>query len=195
MLKVKEAIIVEGKYDKQRLSEFIDAPIITTSGFRVFKDKEKQRLIRELSKERGILVMTDSDGAGGVIRNFLRGIITQGEIKHCYIPCVEGKEKRKASPSKENLLGVEGLSHEVLKEALLRSGAKIEGEGETVKREPITKTDLFEMGLSGRDNSAILRVKLLESLSLPTYLSANAMLELLNTLYTKQEVLDKLMEL
>ncbi|MGN0504456.1 MAG: toprim domain-containing protein [Ruminococcus sp.] len=195
MLKVKEAIIVEGKYDKQRLSEFIDAPIITTSGFRVFKDKEKQRLIRELSKERGILVMTDSDGAGGVIRNFLRGIITQGEIKHCYIPCVEGKEKRKASPSKENLLGVEGLSHEVLREALLRSGATIEGEGETVKRESITKTDLFEMGLSGRDNSAILRVKLLESLSLPTYLSANAMLELLNTLYTKQEVLDKLMEL
>ncbi len=195
MLRVKEAIIVEGKYDKQRLSEFIDAPIITTSGFRVFKDKEKQRLIRELSKERGILVMTDSDGAGGVIRNFLRGIITQGEIKHCYIPCVEGKEKRKAAPSKENLLGVEGLSHEVLKEALLRSGATIEGEGETVKREPITKTDLFEMGLSGRDNAAMLRVKLLESLSLPTYLSANAMLELLNTLYTKQEVLDKLMEL
>ncbi len=195
MLKLREAVIVEGKYDKQRLSEFIDAPIITTSGFRIFKDKEKQALIRRLSEERGILVMTDSDKAGGVIRNFLKGIISDGEIKHCYIPCVKGKEKRKEAPSKENLLGVEGLSHELLKEALLRSGATVEGEEATEKKEKITKSDLFEMGLSGRENSAQLRVKFLESLSLPTYLSSNAMLELLNTLYTKEEVLDKLRKL
>ncbi len=195
MLKLKEAVIVEGKYDKQRLSQFLDAPIITTSGFRIFKDKEKQQLIRKLSKERGILIMTDSDKAGGVIRNFLKGIISEGEIKHCYIPPVEGKEKRKQSPSKENLLGVEGLSQDILKEALLRSGICLEGELEKEKREPITKSDLYEMGLSGRENSARLRAKLLESMELPTYLSSNAVLEVLNTLYTKEEILDKVNKL
>ncbi len=194
MLKIKEAVIVEGKYDKERLKGLIDAPIITTSGFRIFKDKEKQKLIRALSKERGILIMTDSDSAGGVIRNFLKGIIFEGNIKHCYIPCVEGKEKRKEKPSKENLLGVEGLSIIMLKDALLSCGVEIEGE-ESEKKEPISKNDLYEMGLYGRDNSAILRKSLLESMSLPTYLSSNAMLELINTLYTKEEVLDKLRKL
>ncbi|MBE6737675.1 MAG: DUF4093 domain-containing protein [Ruminococcaceae bacterium] len=192
MLKIKEAIIVEGKYDKQRLSEFIDAPIITTSGFRVFKDKEKQKLIRKLAEQRGLLVMTDSDSAGLVIRNFLKGIVPSDKIKNCYIPCVEGKEKRKASPSKEGLLGVEGLSHDVIKSALIRAGIDV-GEGAlNSKAREITKSDFFDMGLSGRENSSALRKKLMESLELPAYLSANALLDVLNSLYSKQEILDKL---
>lgn len=192
MLKIKEAVIVEGKYDKQRLSEFIDAPIITTSGFRVFKDKEKQALIRKLAEQRGLLIMTDSDSAGLVIRNFLKGIVPSEKIKNCYIPCIEGKEKRKTAPSKEGLLGVEGLSHDMLKSALLRSGIDI-GEGEpSISNNEITKSDFFDMGLSGQANSSSLRKKLMEELELPTYLSANALLEVLNSLYSKQEILDKI---
>ena len=192
MLKIKEAVIVEGKYDKQRLSEFIDAPIITTSGFRVFKDKEKQSLIRRLAQDRGIVIMTDSDSAGFVIRNFLRGIIPDSEIKHCYIPQIKGKEKRKAAPSKEGYLGVEGLSADILREALIKSGVDV-GQGTQTKcTSTLTKTDMFELGLSGRDNSAELRRRLMSELGLPTYLSANALLDVLNSLYSKEEVLDKL---
>ena len=192
MLKIKEAVIVEGKYDKQRLQEFIDAPIITTSGFRVFKDKEKQELIRKLSKERGLLVMTDSDSAGFVIRNFLKGIVPDSQIKHCYIPQIKGKEKRKDAPSKEGLLGVEGLSINVLREALIKSGVDVGQGSKLPQKELISKSDMFEMGLSGRDNSAHLRQQLMGELGLPTYLSANALLEVINSLYTKQEILDKL---
>lgn len=192
MLKIREAVIVEGKYDKQRLSEFIDAPIITTSGFRVFRDKEKQQLIRKLARERGLIIMTDSDSAGFVIRNFLKGITGDASVKNCYIPLVEGKEKRKDKPSKEGTLGVEGLSVEMLKDALSRAGVtdiEIENSG---TREVLTKTDMYEMGLCGKDNSKSLRDKLLRSLGFPTYLSSNALLELLNDLYTKEEILDKL---
>lgn len=192
MLKIKEAVIVEGKYDKQRLQEFLDAPIITTSGFRVFKDKEKQELIRKLSKERGLLVMTDSDSAGFVIRNFLKGIVPESQIKHCYIPQVKGKEKRKDTASKEGFLGVEGLSIDVLREALIKSSVDVGQGTELAHKELITKSDLYEMGLSGRENSAELRRKLMLELGLPTYLSANALLEVINSLYTKQEILDKL---
>lgn len=192
MLKIKEALIVEGKYDKQRLREFIDAPIITTSGFRVFKDKEKQQLIRKLAHERGLVIMTDSDSAGFVIRNFLRGIVPDSSIKHCYIPQIKGKEKRKDSPSKEGILGVEGLSIEILRDALLKCGVDVgEGVGSRISN-PMTKTDMYEVGLSGRENSSELRQKLLMSLGFPTYLSANALLELINTLYSKDEVVDKL---
>lgn len=192
MLKINEAIIVEGKYDKQKLSEFIDATIITTSGFRIFKDKEKQVLIRRLAKERGLVIMTDSDSAGLVIRNFLKGIVPSDRIKNCYIPRIEGKEKRKTAPSKEGVLGVEGLSSDVLQSALQNAGISVlQGSG-TVNATPITKSDLFEMGLSGRENSALLRKKLMQELNLPTYLSSNAFLEVVNSLYTKQEILDKL---
>ncbi|MBQ4570040.1 MAG: DUF4093 domain-containing protein [Ruminococcus sp.] len=193
MLKVKEAVIVEGKYDKQRLSEFLSATIIPTSGFRVFKDKEKQRLIRKLAEEQGIVVMTDSDKAGLVIRNFLKGIVPLDKIKQCYVPQIAGKEKRKSETSKEGLLGVEGLSHQVLYDALLACGADV---GQDVQQnkpsEPMTKGDMFEMGLSGRENSAVLRKRLMESLGLPTYLSCNALLDVINTLYSKEEILDKL---
>ncbi|MBQ2944183.1 MAG: DUF4093 domain-containing protein [Ruminococcus sp.] len=192
MLKIKEAVIVEGKYDKQRLQEFIDAPIITTSGFRVFKDKEKQELIRKLSKERGLLVMTDSDSAGFVIRNFLKGIVPESQIKHCYIPQIKGKEKRKDTPSKEGLLGVEGLSLDILREALIKSSVNVGQGSDLPQKELITKSDFFEMGLSGRENSALLRKKLMQELGLPTYLSSNALLEVINSLYTKQDILDKL---
>lgn len=192
MLKVKEVIVVEGKYDKQRLSEFIDGTIITTSGFRIFKDKEKQTLIRKLSAEKGLIVMTDSDSAGLIIRNFLKGIVPNAEIKNCYVPQIAGKEKRKSEPSKEGLLGVEGLSMEILKEALLRCGAGV-GEHDNFKDySPLTKADLYEMGLVGRDNSAQLRKKFMESLSLPTYLSSNAFLEVINSLFSKEEIVDKL---
>lgn len=192
MLKVREAVIVEGKYDKQRLSEFIDAPIITTSGFRVFRDKEKQQLIRTLARERGLIIMTDSDSAGFVIRNFLKGIIGDASVKHCYIPTIEGKEKRKDKPSKEGTLGVEGLSIELLKDALFRAGVTDVEIGSCNTRGVLTKTDMYEMGLCGRDNSKVLRDKLLRSLGFPTYLSSNALLELINSLYTKEEILDKL---
>ena len=192
MLKIKEAVIVEGKYDKQRLQEFIDAPIITTSGFRVFKDKGKQELIRKLSKERGLLVMTDSDSAGFVIRNFLKGIVPESQIKHCYIPQIKGKEKRKDTPSKEGLLGVEGLSLDILREALIKSSVNVGQGSDLPQKELITKSDFFEMGLSGRENSALLRKKLMQELGLPTYLSSNALLEVINSLYTKQDILDKL---
>ncbi len=192
MLKVKEAVIVEGKYDKQRLSEFLDAVIIPTSGFRVFKDKEKQQLIRKLALERGIVIMTDSDKAGLVIRNFLKGIVPQNVVKQCYVPQIAGKEKRKDAPSKEGLLGVEGLRHQVLYDALLSCGADVGQNAEPRVLEPMTKSDMFEMGLSGRENSAVLRKRLMESLGLPTYLSANALLDVINSLYSKQEVLDKL---
>ena len=192
MLKIKEAVIVEGKYDKQRLSEFLDTIIITTSGFRIFKDKEKQQLIRKLAQERGLLVMTDSDSAGFVIRNFLRGIVPDSQIKHCYIPQITGKEKRKDTPSKEGFLGVEGLSIQMLQDALVKSGVDV-GQGSAVRSgTPVTKSDLFEMGLSGRENSAMLRQKLMISLGLPTYLSTNALLEVINSLYSKEEMLDKL---
>ena len=184
MIRLKQAVIVEGKYDKQRLKEFIDAPVITTSGFRVFKDKEKQALIRKLAQERGLLILTDSDGAGLVIRNFLKGIVSSDKIKNCYIPRIEGKEKRKDTPSKEGFLGVEGMTHDILKEALIKCGVDV-GEGTTDSDyEKITKSDMMEMGLSGRENSAELRKRLMQELELPPYLSANALLEILNSLYS-----------
>ena len=192
MLKIKQAVIVEGKYDKQRLSEFIDAPIIPTSGFRVFKDKEKQNLIRKLAKDRGLLIMTDSDSAGLVIRNFLKGIVPADSIINCYITCIKGKEKRKDEASKEGLLGVEGMDAETIKTALARCGVDVGDSKSQPYTHNITKSDLFELGLSGRENSALLRKRLMEELELPTYLSSNAFLEILNSLYSKQEILDKL---
>lgn len=191
MLNIKEAIIVEGKYDVQRLKEFIASPIIPTSGFRIFKDKEKQTLIRKLATERGIVILTDSDGAGLVIRNFIKGICPEASIKNCYVPQIYGKEKRKSAPSKEGFLGVEGLTEEIISDALHRCGILVDNKSYAIYK-PVTKSDLYEMGLSGRENSAKLREKLMQDLGLPTYLSANAFLEIINSLYTKQELLDKL---
>ncbi len=195
MLELKETIVVEGKYDFMKLKEFIASPIITTEGFRIFADREKQFLIREIAAKNGIVLMTDPDRAGQVIRSFLRGIADKSKIKHCYVPLVKGVEKRKSAPSKEGLLGVEGLSAETLKEALIRCGAEIIGEEKPEKKDEITKMDLYEMGLSGRDNSAKIREELLKNLGLPTYLSANAMLCAINCLYNKREIVDKLKDM
>ena len=186
MIKLNEAVIVEGRYDKILLRGFIDAPIIETGGFRVFKDKEKQKLIRKLSETRGIIIMTDSDSAGFVIRNFLRGIVPAGKIKHCYIPQIRGKEKRKAEVSKEGYLGVEGLDEKTIIEALERSGVNICSKSAETEFEEITKADFYELGLSGKENSAKLREKLLKKLGMPTYLSANAFLAVLNCFYSKK---------
>lgn len=187
MLKIKEAVIVEGKYDKIKLSGLIDAPIIETNGFRVFSDREKQSLIRQIAETRGILVLTDSDGAGFVIRNFLKGAVPKGCIKHCYIPQIEGKEKRKPQKSKEGLLGVEGVTDEVIIEAVKKSGAQIIGE-QSEPQPQITKSDLYMLGLTGTQNSANLRKALLKKLNMPSYISTNAMLSALNCLYSIEEL-------
>ena len=199
-LHLKEAIIVEGRYDKIKLGEFIASPIIETGGFRVFKDKEKQELIRAIADRRGILIMTDVDSAGFVIRNFLRGIVPEDQIKHAYIPTVEGKERRKSEPSKEGTLGVEGLDREALIESIRNSGAHIDRHCKEQTRESsdaaistdssraeITKLDFYDYGLTGRENSAQRREEVLSSLGLPKYLTVNAMLSAINCLFTKEE--------
>lgn len=195
MLELKETVVVEGKYDLMRLKEFIASPIITTEGFRIFADKEKQFLIREIAAKNGIILMTDPDRAGQVIRSFLMGVADKSKIKQCYVPLIKGVEKRKSAPSKEGLLGVEGLSAEVLTNALRNCGAEIIGEEKREKKQEITKMDLYELGLSGRPNSAKMRQELLEKLGLPTYLSANAMLCAINCLYEKHKIVDKLTEM
>lgn len=187
MLRLKEAVIVEGRYDKIKLKSLVDAPVIETNGFRVFSDKEKQNLIRKIADVRGILVLTDSDGAGFVIRNFLKGVVDKSKIKHCYIPQIEGKEKRKAQKGREGLLGVEGVSDEVIINAIKASGATIIGEEEKTSAD-ITKADLFYLGLTGAENADKNRKKLLNHLNLPSYLSTNAMLTALNCLYSYEEL-------
>lgn len=185
-LELKEAVIVEGRYDKIKLSEIITSPIIDTGGFRVFKDKEKQALIRQIANKRGLLIMTDVDSAGFLIRNFLRGIVPAEQIKHAYIPTIEGKESRKAESSKEGKLGVEGIDRELLIEAIRKSGATIIGE-DSDKSGEITKADFYEYGLNGREDSAIFRRRILTDLGLPEYLTTNAMISALNCLFTKDE--------
>ncbi len=190
MITIKEAVIVEGKYDKIKLSNFIDGLIITTDGFGVFKDKEKQQLIRHLAKTRGLLVLTDSDGAGFVIRSFLKGIVPPEQVKNAYIPDIFGKEKRKASPSKEGKLGVEGLSEEILSQAISRSGATCTITDSVQKSvDAITKADLFLLGLSGCDNAAENRDKLKKRLNLPQKLTPNSLLAVLNCLMTRNELI------
>lgn len=192
MIKINEVIIVEGRYDKNTLSQIIDGTIIETEGFGIFSDKEKLNLFRRLAEIRGLVVLTDSDGAGFVIRNYLKGAIDPKYVKHAYIPDVLGKEKRKSSPSKEGKLGVEGMSREILLSAFQRAGVSVsEASGEN-KSEPITKTDLYEAGLSGGIGSREKRLELLKRLSLPSRLSPNAMLDVLNALMTRLEFLELL---
>ena len=194
MIKLKEAVIVEGRYDKIKLKNLIDAPIIETNGFRIFNDKERRDMIRQIADRRGILIMTDSDGAGLVIRNFLNGAVDKSKIKHCYIPQLEGKEKRKEQRSKEGFLGVEGVPDDVIIEAIRKSGATVIGE-EAAQTNEITKADLFKLGLTGSSNSAQKRIKLLKTLNMPDYLSTNAMLTALNCLYSLEELKSVLNEI
>ena len=189
MVKIQEAIVVEGRYDKNTLRQIVDAPIFETCGFQIHKDKEMLALLREVAKKRGLIVFTDSDGAGFVIRNFLKGAIPAYQLKHAYIPDVYGKEKRKKAPGKEGKLGVEGMPREVILESLRRAGATFV-DGSVTDKQEITKQDMMEMGLSGGKDSSALRGKLLMKLNLPEHMSANAMLQALNLLYTKEELIE-----
>lgn len=181
-LKIKEAIIVEGKYDKIKLSSLIDGTIIETNGFQIFKDKKQMAMIRRLAETRGILVLTDSDAAGFVIRNYLTGAIPKEQIRHAYVPDIFGKERRKDQPSKEGKLGVEGIPKDVLLEALQRAGVLCDESDSEEEKRLITKTDLFEAGLSGGENSAQKRKKLLQMLDLPEHLAPNSLVKVLNSL-------------
>ena len=184
MIEIKEAVIVEGKYDKMRLKGILNSVIVETGGFRLFKDAEKLSLIKNLAEKQGIVILTDSDSAGFVIRNHLKSAVSPDKIKNAYIPTIQGKEKRKSKPSKEGLLGVEGIDEKELLLSLQRAGATIENSSETSNNKPkISKSDLYKLGLSGHDNSSILRKKLLKHLNLPEYITANALCELLSSLY------------
>lgn len=187
MLKIREAIVVEGRYDKNTLSQIVDAPILETSGFGIFKDKEQMSLLRRVAERRGLIVFTDSDGAGFVIRNHIKSAIPGKYLKHAYIPDVYGKEKRKAAPGKEGKLGVEGLSPEILIDSLRRAGATIEGE-DSPGNKGITKQDLMALGLSGGANAGARRQQLLKKLGLPERMSANTMLQALNLLCSPEEL-------
>ncbi len=193
MLKIKQAIIVEGKYDKIRLSNLVDAVIIPTNGFELYKNKETAELIKMLSKKTGIIILTDSDSAGFQIRSRLRNITRGGEVINVYIPDIIGKERRKRSPSAEGKLGVEGVDDEILLEAFRKAG--VFAEERTVPKDPITKADLMERGLVGGENSAEKRTKLQRSLGLPVRLSANMLMEILNVMYSREEFFAELEKL
>lgn len=182
MIKIREAIVVEGRYDKNTLSQIVDAPILETSGFGIMKDKAQLSLLRKVAESRGLIVFTDSDGAGFVIRNYLKGAIPASNLKHAYIPDIPGKEKRKSAPGKEGKLGVEGMTPAVIIDALRNAGATIEGERDTRTEGNITKQDLMTLGLSGGKDSSQKRLALLKKLDLPAYMSTNAMLQALNLL-------------
>ncbi len=187
MVKIREAILVEGRYDKNTLSQIVDAPILETGGFGIFKDKKQMALLRQVAQNRGLIVFTDSDGAGFVIRNHIKSAIPATYLKHAYIPDIMGKERRKAAPGKEGKLGVEGMKPEIILEALRRAGATIEGETETLSHR-ITKQDMMDLGLSGGADASTKRRALLKKLDLPEHMSANAMLQALNLLYSLEEL-------
>lgn len=187
MVKIKEAIVVEGRYDKNTLSQIVDAPILETSGFGIFKDKKQMALLRQVAEKRGLIVFTDSDGAGFVIRNHIKSAIPGKYLKHAYIPDISGKEKRKSAPGKEGKLGVEGMKPEIILDALKKAGATIEGEN-TTHGNAITKQDFVELGLSGGADASETRKRLLKKLNLPEHMSANAMLQALNLLFSLEEL-------
>ena len=188
MLRIREAIVVEGRYDKNTLAQIVDAPILETNGFGLFKDPKQLELLRSVAKKRGLIVLTDSDGAGFVIRNHIKSAIPAKYLKHAYIPDVAGKEKRKAAPGKEGKLGVEGMSPEVLLAALKNAGATIEGETTARENDQITKQDFVEFGLSGGLNASERRKRLQNRLHLPEHMSANALLQALNLLLSREEL-------
>ena len=188
MVKIREAILVEGRYDKNTLLQIVDAPVFETAGFGIFKNKEQMMLLRKVAQCRGLIVFTDADGAGLVIRNHVKSAINGKFLKHAYIPEIPGKEKRKSSPGKEGKLGVEGMRPEIILDALYRAGATIEDSAALEVHRDITKQDLMEMGLSGGANSSFKRQKLLEILGFPRNISANAMLQALNLLYSVEEL-------
>ena len=189
MIKLKQAIVVEGRYDKNTLSQLVDAPIFETNGFGVMKDRELLDFLRRVAQTRGLIILTDSDGAGFVIRNFLKGALPKDKVLHAYIPDIYGKERRKTHAGKEGKLGVEGMTPEILRTALRNAGAQTEQTDAPTER--ITKTDLFLAGLSGGAGSAEKRARLQNELRLPAHLGANAFLDALNLLMSREEFLTR----
>lgn len=187
MISVREVIVVEGRYDKNTLSQVVDAVIIETSGFGIFNDREKQRLLRRMAQQRGLIVLTDSDGAGFVIRNFIKGCVNPSLVKHAYIPELAGKERRKSAPGKEGKLGVEGMRPEVLLNALRRAGATMESAQAAEENVRISKADMFARGLTGGEGSQARRRALMRALDLPEKLSTSALLDVLNAVMTREE--------
>ncbi len=194
MIKLDRPVIVEGKYDIIKLNGIIDSLIIKTDGFGIFKDKEKQALLRRLAREKGIIVLTDSDSAGFLIRNFINSTIPKDKITHVYIPDIFGKEKRKNEKSKEGKLGVEGISEKILLDAFAKAGV-LAAESENTERHLITNIDLYEYGLAGRENSSEKRKLLLKKLALPERLSTSSLIKILNTFVTYEEFIETLKEL
>lgn len=187
MVKLKQAVVVEGRYDVNTLRQIVDAPVFETRGFGIMNDGEQLALLRAAARRRGLVILTDSDGAGFVIRNYLKNALQGENILHAYIPDVYGKERRKTAPGKEGKLGVEGMPPEVLLQALRNAGAELDGEVREAAAEPVGKADLYALGLSGRADSAARRRALQKKLELPEHLSANALVQALNLLFTKEE--------
>ena len=185
MIKIKQAVIVEGKYDKIKLSTILDTVIVQTDGFSIFKDKEKLKLIKKLAKTRGIVILTDSDSAGFKIRSYIGGSVPKEQVYHAYVPDIYGKERRKEAPSKEGKLGVEGIRADIILEALDKAGVTCEHTEEKSKQ--VTVTDLFEAGLTGKADSASKRKEFLRSLSLPERLSTSSLVQMINTFMTYEE--------
>ena len=189
MVSIREVIVVEGKYDQNTLRQVVDAAVVCTEGFGIFRAPDRQEMLRRLAERRGIIILTDSDGAGSVIRGFLNGIVDPKYVKNAYIPDIPGKEKRKSSPSKEGKLGVEGMSPEILLRALEAAGATMDGGCERkIHAEPVTKADLYRWGLSGGENSREKRRILQKTLALPERMSAGQLLQVLNIISTKAEL-------
>ena len=196
MLRIREAVAVEGRYDKNTLSQVVDTLILETGGFQIFQDPERMALLRRAAEKRGLIVLTDSDGAGFVIRSRIKGAIPGQYLKHAYIPDLPGKERRKRRPGKEGKLGVEGMTPQVLEEALRRAGATFleEDAPRTGAVPPLTKADLMAAGLAGGQDSARRRQALLRRLDLPEHMTANALLAVLNACYTRREA-EELLEM
>ena len=189
MHSVREVIVVEGRYDKNTLSQVVDAVIIETSGFGIFNDAEKRKLLQTMAEARGLIVLTDSDGAGFVIRNYIKGCVDPKLVKHAYIPDIYGKERRKSSPSREGKLGVEGMKPQVLLDALIRAGATLDDEDNKKSAPRISKADMYARGLSGREGSAEKRSRLIKQLGLPEHLTADGLLDVLNATMSREEFL------
>ena len=190
MLHIREAVVVEGRYDKNALSQVVDTLILETAGFGIFKDRDQMALLRRAAERRGLIVLTDSDGAGFVIRSRIKSCIPGQYLKHAYIPDVYGKERRKKQRGREGKLGVEGMPPQVLLSALRAAGATFEGEGATVKENPVTHADLLDLGLIGAGSKAK-RAALLRALALPEHLSTAALLDVLGTLTTREELVEE----
>lgn len=186
MIKLDQVIVVEGKYDKIKVGQIFDTEIITTDGFGIFKNDKKLEYMRRVAQKRGIIILTDSDGAGLVIRNHLKSVLNDENIYYAYIPQLEGKERRKAHPGKEGLLGVEGVKDDVIIKAVMSCGIK---PAQEEQKERLTKGDMYDLGLSGGQGSAEKRKRLAKSLDLPDNISANSLLDALNILCTKDEII------